>query len=298
MGTHDPITKLDIEGLIALGARLFAHADAITNVARQDIANDFAAPVCCRGRGRAQDPARHRWRTCQGRCGGERPNRIREPVVRRGWGSRSSDTDFDPGHHVMRRPDVAHDLRCCQRQEEGLMPTFRELTGQKFGRLTVIRFAGKDKHGRSTWLCRCECGKQTTIEMSQLVTGHTLSCGCLKLEKTVERSTTHGHARRRDKSPEYRSWGAMLTRCRNQNLPHWGDYGGRGIKVCDRWLHGEGGLSGFECFLLDMGKKPSPKHSIDRWPDKNGNYKPGNCRWATPKEQARNTRRNTKLHGP
>lgn len=94
--------------------------------------------------------------------------------------------------------------------------------------------------------------------------------------------------------PEYTQWATMLSRCRNPKMTKFCDYGGRGIKVCDRWQHGEGGLSGFECFLSDMGRRPTRRHSIDRR-DNDGNYEPSNCRWATNKQQANNRRSNRKL---
>src|SRR6266436_4992678 len=134
------------------------------------------------------------------------------------------------------------------------MPAFRDLTCQKFGRLTVVHFAGKDKHGRSTWLCQCDCGKQTTVEMSQIVTGRTQSCGCIKMDVLVQRSSTHGHAPRRERSPEYRSFRAMHTRCSNPNSEDYENYGGRGITVCERWQK-------FENFLADMGLRPSPDYT-------------------------------------
>lgn len=99
---------------------------------------------------------------------------------------------------------------------------------------------------------------------------------------------THGHARQADgkASPEYAAWNAMRQRCRDKNHEFFHHYGGRGIKVCKRWD------SSFEHFLADMGERPSAKHSLDRYPDNNGNYEPTNCRWATPKQQHRNERRN------
>lgn len=103
----------------------------------------------------------------------------------------------------------------------------------------------------------------------------------------------HGHATRRSGSvrttPEYRAYFAMKNRCLNKSQARYADYGGRGITICERWLNGENGLSGFECFLLDVGAKPSLSHSIERRDNDDG-YRPGNVRWATREEQARNTR--------
>jgi hypothetical protein len=170
------------------------------------------------------------------------------------------------------------------------MPALRNLTGERFGRLAVKSFAGKDKHGRSTWLCRCDCGRKTTVEMSQLVTGRTQSCGCLKQEILAQRSTKHGHAQRVRRSAEYRSWCAMHTRCHNEKSQDYPEYGGRGITVCQRW-------GKFENFLADMGRKPSPKHTLERTKT-NGDYEPSNCCWAIPLVQANNTRSNRLIHLP
>lgn len=94
----------------------------------------------------------------------------------------------------------------------------------------------------------------------------------------------HGHSKKRQRSLTYRTWDAMIHRCHNPQSSAYHKYGGRGIVVCDRWRES------FESFLSDMGDRPGPEYSIDRYPDKNGNYEPGNCRWATPSEQARNRR--------
>ncbi|ESW92680.1 hypothetical protein NKL07_22100 [Mesorhizobium sp. C280B] len=106
----------------------------------------------------------------------------------------------------------------------------------------------------------------------------------------------HGHTMRlpgggRVQSPEYRAYTAMKNRCLNHRQDRFKDYAGRGISICKRWLDADGVRSGFECFLADMGPKPSARHSLDR-EENDGNYDPGNCRWATRSQQARNTRRN------
>lgn len=95
----------------------------------------------------------------------------------------------------------------------------------------------------------------------------------------------HGHNARGKRSPTYRSWAMMVARCTNPRVDNYAFYGGRGIKVCDRWRD-------FASFLADMGERPSLAHSLDRWPNRDGDYEPGNARWATSKEQARNTKSN------
>ena len=162
------------------------------------------------------------------------------------------------------------------------------LEGEKVGRLTVIREAvGEEKtQKRIQWLCKCDCGNTTVVSAGRLTIGLTLSCGCLHIETFNNKK--HGGS---DKSNqfhfEYGVYRGMKRRCYSPKNDDYKNYGGRGIKVCDRWL----GESGFLNFMLDMGPRPSSKHSLDRI-ENDGNYGPGNCRWATKKEQAANTRRN------
>jgi hypothetical protein len=150
------------------------------------------------------------------------------------------------------------------------------LKGKKFRRLTVLRFVGVSKHHRSQWLCRCACGKKTVVTGSNWE--RIESCGCL----VKELATTHGHAPTGKPSSTYRSWRDMKKRCYNPHAKEFKRYGGRGIKVCDRWKNS------FENFLADMGKKPVGLE-LER-KNNDGSYEPGNCRWATHKEQARNRR--------
>ena len=162
-----------------------------------------------------------------------------------------------------------------------------DLSGRKFGRLTAVGDAGADAKKRRRWLCVCECGKETTVVTSKLTTGHTRSCGCLLVDKNRELRQTHGHATKGDRSLTYKSYTNMVTRCENQNAVNYDRYGGVGVSICERWRFGEGGKSGFECFLADMGERPSPQHSIDRRRSSIG-YHPDNCRWVIGRVQVLN----------
>jgi hypothetical protein len=156
-----------------------------------------------------------------------------------------------------------------------------DLTGQTFLRLAVVRRDGSTAAGSARWLCECSCGTTLTVDGQHLRNGHTQSCGCYKVEQTVEQKTKHGYSRYRDQSPEYRAWQAAKNRCYRVKDARFQRYGARGIRMCDRWR------DNFSNFIADIGPKPAPNLSLDRI-DNNGNYEPGNCRWATTLQQAQN----------
>lgn len=164
-------------------------------------------------------------------------------------------------------------------------------TGQKFGRLTVIQETDPIvfvSGPRRRFLCQCECSTVKPFTLQSLMNGKSQSCGCLRKEQLKERNTTHGHSVGGKRSPEHSAWHSMLQRCNNPKSKRYAEWGGRGITVCERWRT-------FDNFLADMGTRPSLKHSLDRFPDTNGDYKPGNCRWATNSEQCNNKRNNRLL---
>lgn len=159
-----------------------------------------------------------------------------------------------------------------------------ELTGKKFGRLFVVRKIGENNRGNYLWLCRCDCGNETVVVGTNLKSGNTKSCKCLQKYTNIKRSTFHGHRSVNNTTGTYRSWQMMKNRCLNRKDVQWNDYGGRGIKVCKRWVK-------FENFLKDMGEKSSPEYQIDRI-NNDGNYYKSNCRWTTCKVNSRNKRNN------
>lgn len=161
------------------------------------------------------------------------------------------------------------------------MGKINDLTGQVFGRLTVIEKCST--RGNTQYLCQCECGTERVVRLCSLISGCTKSCGCLAREMVSERNTTHGMYG----TPTYNSWNGMKDRCLNPNSNGYKDYGGRGITICDRWLES------FENFYSDMGEKPKGL-SIERI-DNDGNYEPLNCMWATQEQQIQN-RKITKLN--
>lgn len=169
---------------------------------------------------------------------------------------------------------------------------YHDLTGEVFGRLTLVS-QDAPINGRIVWFCRCACGNKKSIMEYNIVAGKTLSCGCIQREATAASNglrASHGHSSGVDEtgkriiSPEYSSWRSMIGRCYLPCMSSYPSYGGRGITVCDEWR----GKGGFLKFLNHVGPRPYGK-TLDRI-DSNGNYEPGNVRWATPKEQSSNRR--------
>lgn len=156
----------------------------------------------------------------------------------------------------------------------------KDITGQRFGRLVAININRTGPKG-ALWFCRCDCGGGKIVRADSLRSGATRSCGCLTREnKSIGNKTrTHGLSR----TPLYQQWAAMLRRCENPNSTKYADYGGRGIKVCERW-------HSFPNFLADMGQ-PANGLELDRI-NNNGHYESANCRWVTRREQMQNTRAN------
>jgi hypothetical protein len=156
----------------------------------------------------------------------------------------------------------------------------KDLTGLLFGRLSVVERIASTAAGKAQWLCFCSCGNRRVVVGSHLLSGNTTSCGCFGGRFRHGEST----------SAESRVWRSMRDRCRNPRRPEYPRYGGRGIRVCERW-------DDFALFLADLGKRPSPKHELDRI-DTNGHYEPSNCRWVTHRQNHRNRRNNVLVELP
>lgn len=148
-----------------------------------------------------------------------------------------------------------------------------DLTGRRFGKWTVLSRAPNEPNGKISFNVRCDCGTEKQVRSQSLTSGGTTQCyHCVHLR--------HGDCKAR----EYNSWANMIQRCTNPKHPKYPDYGGRGIKVCEHWR------SSYPNFLADVGRRPSLAHTLDRFPDVNGNYEPGNVRWADATQQANNRR--------
>jgi hypothetical protein len=166
------------------------------------------------------------------------------------------------------------------------MPAALNLKDRTFGALLVVRRVGVHPGGSVLWLCRCACRAEVEVTAASLTRGKRTSCGCKRVAglvaRTAARCTKHGQNRRGGRSREYAAWRGMKTRCLNSKHASFHYYGGRGIKVCARWL------ASFDAFFADMGRCPKNR-SLDR-KNNDGNYEPGNCRWATKKQQSANRR--------
>lgn len=162
--------------------------------------------------------------------------------------------------------------------------------GERMHRMIVIGHLGTNPKGARILAVRCDCGTETTIANSAFLYGRNKSCGCWRRERTGRMNLRHGEARvdGAAQTPEYAAWRSMIARCESRTWRDFPNYGGRGIRVCDRWRHS------FDAFVSDVGRRPSSTHSLDRI-DVDGNYESGNVRWATLEEQANNKRNTLRL---
>ncbi len=158
-------------------------------------------------------------------------------------------------------------------------------SASKWGQLRFLREMEPLSGYRRFIECACTCGNTLAVQLASVQSGNTVSCGCYRQKVSGDSKRTHGLSG----IPEHGIWKGIIKRCYNQNAIGYENYGGRGIKIADCWR------SDFPAFFAYVGPRPSPRYSIDRYPDTNGNYCPGNVRWATDAEQSRNTRRNVWL---
>lgn len=164
------------------------------------------------------------------------------------------------------------------------------LTGRRFGRLVALERGENSKAGKSRWLCQCDCGSAPTLVIGgNLQSGISTSCGCVRKERALAATMSHGHTRGRKISPSYNTWRGMISRCGNPSDKSYPYYGGRGVTVCDRW-------QSFESFLEDMGDRPAGSE-IDR-KDNSGPYEKENCHWVTRQQNGRNRRSNRIISTP
>lgn len=164
-------------------------------------------------------------------------------------------------------------------------PKIKDIVGERFDRWLVLSLS-RSNDGRVYWNCKCDCGNAREVRSDRLIGGMSKSCGCYHKEIVARSSSEHNGTHRMSHTKIHRVWRLMKSRCGNPNDKSWPNYGGRGIKVCERWLHS------FEKFYADMGDIPFDGAQIDRV-DNDGHYEPGNCRWSTAKENS-NNRRSTK----
>ena len=157
-----------------------------------------------------------------------------------------------------------------------------DLIGQRFGRLVVVAAAPAISRN-NVWWCQCDCGERKSIRTGALRSGRVHSCGCLRRQMLSAMNKRHGQATHRARSRLYKAWCAMKTRCLNPKYGGFKNYGGRGIGIAPEWLND------FSRFAQDVGEPPFPKATLDRV-DNDGDYRPGNVRWATRAEQNRNQR--------
>ncbi len=181
------------------------------------------------------------------------------------------------------RANLVRSCGCLQKEisRNRVPDNFEDLTGRKFGHLSVLNKAPKGKGNNTKWLCVCECGNQRVVDKGNLLSGRQISCGCASRKKARNNHLTHGLS----KLPIYRVWSGMVTRCYNEKHDSYKWYGLRGIKMCDEWKND------FMQFYKDMNDGYRPNLELDRI-DVNGNYCKENCRWATVKENQNNKRSN------